>query len=772
MSSITILGEAERLFRLGFAIHWLHSKSKRPIDSGWGSGPRKSWAALSEQYREGFNIGVRLGESSAIADLGYLCVVDIDIKSTLDVHRKEALEAARKLLNGKHCPAVKSGRGNGSRHYYCLTVSPFKTFNPAASDERVKVHMPSKKASKKELETLAAEEIESGIRLSPAWEISLYSDGRQVVLPPSIHPDTGAEYIWARPLERVGDLPVIEFLIPEEGTLSSVERKTAVSALEDFEISHVDLNWLDGISEKIRKGILTGEGVADRSAFLLPASAALISAGCTKNEILSVLTDSKTYLGACAYEHAKTKSQARAAEWIWKYTLASVMRERSAEAAFKDVAVIEGRKLSDEEAAAQTATIEEDWQRELIKTRKGLVLDLLKNVHLILMKSFGPEVFKFNEFALIDEVWAENSWGAPIGSEFREYDVQRIKLWIAEVFGFQASDSNIWSAITNIAQGNCYHPVRKYLNELPEWDKTPRIDFFLEKYMKGKGPAKYIRAISRKFLCAMVARAFAPGIKFDYMLILEGHQGLRKSTAIQVLAGKRWFSDTSLNLASKDSISDMNGKWVMEQGEMDVLDKHDVKDLKQFVSRDTDRMRPPYGRKSQDYPRQCIFIGSTNEDIYLKDPTGNRRFWPFEVTAECDVASIERDRDQIFAEAVVVFKAGEQLWTDDAEVAHLARSEQEKRSFYDELTVVIGDWIEAQESKFDTYTSTYTLSINDLFAKWGPLENSSFSGLKPDMIGQKRVAEALKKLGYRRKILHEKGKSSRKWVRIITKEVI
>lgn len=148
MKRTEIFKEAQRLYKLGFAIHWLHPKSKRPIESGWTTGPRKDWQYLSETYIDGLNLGVRLGTPSKMGE-GYLAVVDVDVKSKDERHKKEAVAAAKKLLKGIKCPAVSSGRGNGSRHYYCLTKEPFKTFNPAVSEEKVKVSMPSKKPSKK-----------------------------------------------------------------------------------------------------------------------------------------------------------------------------------------------------------------------------------------------------------------------------------------------------------------------------------------------------------------------------------------------------------------------------------------------------------------------------------------------------------------------------------------------------------------------------------------------------------------------------------------------
>lgn len=368
MNSTTTLREAKRLYSLGFAIHWLREKSKIPVEAGWTTGGRKTWDYLKETYYEGLNVGVRLGQPSKLAE-GYLCVIDVDIKSTEKHHRIEAIRAVKALLGAVSIdlfPAVRSGRGNGSRHYYCVTPEPFKTWNPAASSETVKVRMPSKKPSKRETHELKPEEIADGWRLAPAWELSLYSDGRQVVLPPSVHPDSGELYTWVRHIHGEKSLPAMTFVKPEAldessktTRLNSQGVKAPHVVLQDFEAVEVELDWLP-IPEHILKGIKDGDGVRDRSGYLLPACSALVSAGLSRNEVLSVLTDTGHYLGACAFDHARTTSRAKAAEWVWKYTAERVFSERSGVLAFKDVPVLEETVLSDSAVAQQTLELMED----------------------------------------------------------------------------------------------------------------------------------------------------------------------------------------------------------------------------------------------------------------------------------------------------------------------------------------------------------------------------------------------------------------------------
>lgn len=649
--------EAKRLYDLGFAIHWLHQKSKRPIESGWTTGPRKEWRDLEKGYNEKLNVGVRLGTPSKIAN-GYLTVIDVDIKSEDKKHLSAAIAALRTLVGQDvldSCPQVRSGRGNGSRHYYCRTSKPFKTWNPAYSPELVKVEMPSKKPSKAELNALTPSEIKKGIRLSRAWEISLYSDGRQVVLPPSIHPDSGKPYQWVTKLTKP---PMVSFPTQQktdDNPLQGVKREYPTGDVNfDFKPISVDLDMVP-ITKEMFDAIVLGTGVTDRSGYLLPASAALDAAGLDRMEIISVLTEPGYYLGACAYDHAKTKSRDRAAHWLWKYTVERVLRERSADHVFVEETDV-SRKLSAEEIKKQNKEFGEmwDWTQDLVKTQQGAVKSTIGNVVAILKNEVGESFLKRNSFAYRDNYILNTPWGGKANEIVADDDIARIRFWIGQNYKFEPAREYVYDALTEIACANSFDPVRDWLDELPAWDERQRLDTWLSKYFEAEGEPEYLAQVFRKWMCAMVMRVYVPGLKFDWMPIFEGAQGVGKSSFGRILCGDKYFTDWLPNLADKDAALALQGIWVVEMGELSQFRKNEMEVIKGFLTRTTDKVRPPHGRKTIESHRRCVFFGTTNREQYLRDDTGNRRFKPVKV-GSLDFEALRIDRLQLFAEAKYLF---------------------------------------------------------------------------------------------------------------------
>lgn len=251
--------------------------------------------------------------------------------------------------------------------------------------------------------------------------------------------------------------------------------------------------------------------------------------------------------------------------------------------------------------------------------------------------------------------------------------------------------SVVGQAIQTVAHEHPFHPVREYLDSLV-WDGTPRIDTWLSTYLEAED-TPYGRAVGPRWLISAVARIERPGAQADCVLILEGAQGIRKSSALRVL-GQPWFIDRLSNFSNKDSAIELRSAWIVEIAELDAMSRADISTTKAFIARTHDCFRPPYGKETIELPRQCVFAGTINlGGEYLKDSTGGRRFWP--VTCNrIDIAALERDRDQLWAEARDRFRAGDPWWLEDSALETLAAEQQEDRYQGDSWDDLIGLYLE------------------------------------------------------------------------------
>ena len=256
-----------------------------------------------------------------------------------------------------------------------------------------------------------------------------------------------------------------------------------------------------------------------------------------------------------------------------------------------------------------------------------VIKNTLGNLRLILENDPNLKAIVFNQQLDGMEIKGRVPWNHP-SKYWRDADDAQLISYIDSRYGtFSARNYEI--AVTKVADDRSYHPIREYLSSLPEWDGELRVDTLLVDYL-GAEDNEYVRAVTRKILCAAVCRVMNPGCKFDSMLVLNGPQGVGKSTLISKLAGE-WFSD-SLNLSDtkdKTAAEKLQGYWIMEIGELAGLRKAEVETLRSFLSRQNDVYRASFGRRATPHPRQCVFFGTTNaESGYLRDTTGNRRFWP------------------------------------------------------------------------------------------------------------------------------------------------
>ena len=331
-------------------------------------------------------------------------------------------------------------------------------------------------------------------------------------------------------------------------------------------------------------------------------------------------------------------------------TLGQLQQEQAAEAE-------ETAAAFDDESAADSTS----WEKKLERDRTGWPISSYRNIEAVLAndKKFagklGFDEFAQKEVALSDLPWRQISRR---DAALRDIDDAEIRLWLGKKYHITGKDK-IWDCVQHECHKRTFHPIRKYLEGLT-WDGEPRIDTVLIDYF-GCEDCGYIRAITRKTFLAAVMRIYEPGAQFDTMLTLKGPQGCGKSSFFRKLS-KGWFSDSLKDIKTKDALEGLQGVWIIEMGELSALRKADAEVIKSFLSGTVDRFRAAYGRRTVEYPRQCIFVATTNECEFLRDRTGNRRFWIAEVPKGAkprrDVFAIkDEDIDQLWAEAKALYDA-------------------------------------------------------------------------------------------------------------------
>lgn len=283
--------------------------------------------------------------------------------------------------------------------------------------------------------------------------------------------------------------------------------------------------------------------------------------------------------------------------------------------------------------------------------------------------------------------------------DIRDADASRVVQWLEEHHGVTVSIAQAHAAIDAVAATVTFDRVRDYLDGLA-WDGVQRLDSWLVTYL-GAVASEYASAVGRRWMISAVARTYAPGCKADHVLVLEGPQGIGKSTALKTLAGEDNFGDDIADLGSKDSQQYLGGLLIVELGEMEAATKAESAMLKRFLGTTTDRYRPPYGRYQIKHGRRCVFAGSVNLEEYLKDSTGGRRFWPV-ACQSVDIDGLAAARDQLWAETVVAYRAGEPWHLDDPELVRLAGEHQAQRLEADPWEDTIAAFIGAASRTFVT----------------------------------------------------------------------
>ncbi|OUC52511.1 hypothetical protein B7939_00890 [Eggerthia catenaformis] len=300
---------------------------------------------------------------------------------------------------------------------------------------------------------------------------------------------------------------------------------------------------------------------------------------------------------------------------------------------------------------------EEDtkWTTKLQLSKQGKILPTYKNLLLILTNDKNLKGrFGYNEMSKQEVLVKETPWRRVAKNEeaISDTDDANIRVYLERKYSITGKDK-IFDAVNVVCHQNSYHPVKEYLESL-KWDGIKRLeDLFIDYF--GVEPSEYIRTVSRKTLIAAVSRIYEPGCKFDTMLTVYGPQGCGKSSFFEKLS-KGWFTDSLKDIRNKDALEGLQGVWIVEMAEMTALKKADSEAIKSFLSGTTDRFRMAYGRRTRNYPRSCIFVATTNEMSFLRDKTGNRRFWIVDIPKNArpskSVFTITSDViDQIWAEA-------------------------------------------------------------------------------------------------------------------------
>ena len=334
----------------------------------------------------------------------------------------------------------------------------------------------------------------------------------------------------------------------------------------------------------------------------------------------------------------------------------------------------------------------DEWKAELEYTKSGKLLCNIANIILILENDpalaghIVHDLFTGMDSAKDGLPWNKNA------NQWTDTDDANLRVWLEKHYDITGKEK-IADALTAVLTRHSYHPIRDYLNGLT-WDGVPRLDRIIIDYM-GAEDSELNRAMSRKHFVAAVARVFNPGCKYDYCLIMSGAEGIGKSTLLRVMGGK-WFNDSITTLEGKEGMEQLRRAWVVELGELSSIKRSDVEQVKAHLSKQVDIYRAAYARRVLEHPRQCVFCGTTNEALFLKGDTGNRRFWVIPVVAELRKyrdwsEAIRRDRNQLWAEAVHYYKQGEPLYLSEELEAQAKQRQQDFNDDNDDPIVAMLD---------------------------------------------------------------------------------
>ena len=562
----------------------------------------------------------------------------------LDIDRKhggyEALDAILRDYSGQMPETLQQISGGGGRHFF-FQIPPGETIRSC--------------------------------KIRPGVEIKGYHGF--LVVEPSVHPDTGERYVFDD-LENRPILPAPEWLL-----------KIVRAGGENRSARPGATREPDVLPAVIPKGT--------QHDHLVSLAGSLRARGAESDEIFAALW-------ACnqkrCEEPGPEENIRRIAESFMKY---SPKQSKKAE--------LELRRAHESERVRSVIEVGKPYADPMYRAPGGK-LELSPTTgrpertlfNAIAALEYAPHwhgKLAYNEFTMRVMAGADLCGGRiPAGRIIGDLEIIEIMNYMQGMDGLHVSKDVTIDAVRRVAGDNSSHPVRNYLNGLT-WDGVERSSTWLIDYL-GVEDSLYTRAVGRKWLVSAVARIMEPGCKVDVCLILEGKQAKGKSTALRAIAGNEWFSDNLGDISNKDTLLSFRGRWIVEIAEIDRIFIRESSEIKDFISKQSDVFRPPYGREAVEVPRQFVFGGSTNKDDYLRDETGGRRFWPVPV-GDVNVDALRRDRDQLWAEAVWLYREGEMWWISpqDEELARQTEAAQRARYEGDPWEQAVLAYVEKMDGK-------------------------------------------------------------------------
>lgn len=366
--------------------------------------------------------------------------------------------------------------------------------------------------------------------------------------------------------------------------------------------------------------------------------------------------------------------------------------------------------------------------------------------------------------------WEDGSAGAFVSRPWRDSDITYACAWFEHTVRMNVGSQLVQKCVQAVAEENKWSPIEHYLVEL-EWDGTERLSSMLHTYFAAEDD-EYTREVSKRFMVGAVARAMDPGCKMDTMLVLEGKQGTFKSTAVEILFGREYFTSSIgsvREINSKEAYEILAGRWGVEHAELSSIRKNDVHKLKDFMSTCVDSYRPAYAINVESIPRQCVFVGTVNYDGhgYLQDSTGNRRFWPV-ACGIIDIDGLKASRDQLWAEAYQLYTEGE-IWWLGKDVLVAAEDAQSRREIEDPWVEPVAKWV-ANPRKLDDESPEMDATMAVDISKGIKIVDVLLYALdvetpRQTKALQNRVGSILRGLGFSKRQLREYGGRAYFWTK-------